>query len=274
MNEYQPNFTMRQLLEAGVHYGHKKNFWNPKMAPYIYGVRSGIHIIDLEQTFKMLVHALGIMRNVAAQNGRILFVGTKKQGSEAVAESAKRCGQYYINHRWLPGIMTNRTTVQNSIERLKKYEDLMNDDTSLLLKKEKLQLMRKHQKLDLALGGIRSMGGIPNLIFALDTRDNDIAIKEANKLGIPVIAIVDTNAQFTGVSHIIPGNDDARKAIELYCNLAADAILDGMQASLAGSGVDIGSMSEIDFSKNKSKSTNSSSAASAGSSDITEEKSN
>lgn len=247
MSEYSPNFTMRQLLEAGVHYGHKKNFWNPKMAQYIYGVRSGIHIIDLEKTYKLLAKALENLQNVAVQNGRILFVGTKKQGSDAVAEHAKRCGQYYVNYRWLPGMLTNRATIQNSINKLKEYEGMLNDPSSLLLKKEKLELSRKHQKLELALGGIRNLGGLPNLIFALDTRENDIAIQEAKKLKIPVVAIVDTNAQFDGVDYIIPGNDDARKSIELYCKLAADAILQGVQISLAKSGVDIGAMSETEF---------------------------
>ncbi|MCE2992182.1 MAG: 30S ribosomal protein S2 [Candidatus Jidaibacter sp.] len=234
------NFTMSEMLEAGVHYGHRKNFWNPKMAKYIYGVRNGIHIVDLGQTAPLLKAALDVFKDVAAKNGRILFVGTKKQASEAIASEATRCGQYFVNHRWLGGMLTNWTTVSASIKTLQKYEELLANPDISLTKKEKLDIDRKRVKLDNVLGGIRNMGGSPDLLFVIDTNLESLAITEAKKLGIPVVAIVDTNSNPDGIDYIIPGNDDARKAIELYTRLASDAILSGIQQSLSKSGIDVG----------------------------------
>ncbi len=238
------NFTMKQLLDAGVHYGHRRNIWNPKMAPYIYGVRNGIHIIDLGCTVDMLTKALDAMKAVASKNGRILFVGTKKQASEYVASAAAACGQYYVNHRWLGGMLTNWKTVSESIKTLQKYEDKLGDDTIVLTKKERLDLERKRDKLEKVLGGIRNLGGKPDMIFVLDTYVERLAIIEASKLGIPVIAIADTNSNPDGVNYLIPGNDDARKAIELYMDLASGAVLEGIQQSLVSAGVDIGALEE------------------------------
>lgn len=245
--KYKANFTMRQLFESGVHYGHKKNLWNPQMSPYIYGVRNGIHIIDLRQTYVLLNAALSALRDVALKNGRILFVGTKKQASEAIAENAKRCGQYYVNHRWLGGMLTNWTTVSKSIKTLKQYEDILVDEETNLTKKELLGLSRKRIKLDNVLGGIRNIGGTPDILFVLDSRDQEIAILEANKLRIPVIGIVDTNTSLEGIDYIIPGNDDSEKSIKLYCELAADAILDGMQVSMTNAGVDISAVEGMEM---------------------------
>lgn len=233
-------FSIRQLLEAGVHFGHKKNHWNPKMAPYIFGVRHGVHIIDLQQTAVILHSALDTLKNIAAQNGKILFVSTKKQASDYVAEYATRCGQYFVNHRWLGGMLTNWNTVSASINTLRGYEAKLSDENSVLTKKEKLDLSRKKDKLERVLGGIREMAKMPDALFVIDAETEALAITEANKLGIPVIAIVDTNTSPDGISHVVPGNDDARKAIELYCQLASDAILEGLQESLASSGVDVG----------------------------------
>jgi len=239
---YAAEFTMRDLLEAGVHYGHRKNFWNPKMAPYIYGTRNGIHIIDLQQTFPILHNALNLLKETAAKNGKILFVGTKKQASELVADYAQRCGQFYVNHRWLGGMLTNWSTVSASIRTLQKYEaDLANTET-ILTKKERLDLDRNRLKLDRVLGGIRNMGGKPDMIFVIDSRIESLAITEARKLGIPVAAIVDTNANPDGIDFVIPGNDDAAKAIELYLKLASEAILSGIQEGLTSAGVDIGNV--------------------------------
>lgn len=239
---YAAEFTMRDLLEAGVHYGHRKNFWNPKMAPYIYGTRNGIHIIDLQQTFPMLHSTLSLLKEVASRNGKILFVGTKKQASELVSDYAQRCGQFYVNHRWLGGMLTNWSTVSASIRTLQKYEaDLANTGTTLT-KKERLELDRNRLKLDRVLGGIRNMGGKPDIVFVIDSRVESLAITEARKLGIPVAAIVDTNANPDGIDHVIPGNDDAAKAIELYLKLASEAILSGIQEGLTSAGVDIGNV--------------------------------
>lgn len=240
-----PRFTIRQLLEAGVHFGHKKNHWNPKMAPYIFGVRHGVHIIDLQQTAVMLQEALEAMKNVAAQNGKILFVSTKKQASDCVAEYAARCGQYFVNHRWLGGMLTNWSTVSASINTLREYESKIASEDSTLTKKEKLDLSRKKDKLDKVLGGIREMSKMPDMLFVIDAELESLAITEANKLGIPVVAIVDTNTSPEGLSYVVPGNDDARKAIELYCHLAAEAILEGIEQSLAASGVDIGAKEDL-----------------------------
>ena len=237
-----PEFSMRQLLEAGVHFGHQTHRWNPKMAPYIFGARSGIHIMDLSQTVPLLHQALVQVRQVAAKGGRILFVGTKRAASEPVAEAATRCAQYYVNHRWLGGMLTNWQTISGSIARLRELESLLGDggeDTGLT-KKENLKLTRELEKLDKALGGIKDMGGKPDLMFVIDTNKEGIAIKEARRLGIPVVAILDTNCDPESADLPIPGNDDASRAIQLYCELIADAVLDGMTEAQANVGVDLG----------------------------------
>jgi small subunit ribosomal protein S2 len=252
MSQY--NFSMRQLLDSGAHIGHRENFWNPKMAPYIYGVRNGIHIIDLQQTVPHLVVALNFLKEVASKNGRVLFVGTKSQASDVVEEYAQKCGQYYVNHRWLGGTLTNWNTVSNSIQTLKEYENMLFDEDISITKKERLTLTRKHQNLQKVLGGIRNMGGMPDVLFIIDTNKESLAVKEANKLGIPIIAIVDSNSSPDGIDYVIPGNDDARKAITLYLQLACDAVLSGMQESMVKSGVDIGAISEdFDVSNENSK---------------------
>ena len=236
-----PEFSMRQLLEAGVHFGHQTHRWNPKMAPYIFGARSNIHIMDLSQTVPLLHQALVQAREVAAKGGRVLFVGTKRAASEPVANSAKRCAQYYVNHRWLGGMLTNWQTVSGSIKRLRDLEGIMeNSAQSGLTKKEILNLTREQEKLDKALGGIKDMGGKPDLMFVIDTNKESIAIKEARRLKIPVIAILDTNCDPSAADFPIPGNDDAARAIQLYCDLIADAVLDGMTESAANMGVDLG----------------------------------
>jgi len=236
-----PEFSMRQLLEAGVHFGHQTHRWNPKMAPYIFGARSNIHILDLSQTVPLLHQAMVKMRDVAAGGGRILFVGTKRQASDTVKEAATRCAQYYVNHRWLGGMLTNWQTISKSIARLRELEGMMeNVEQSGLTKKELLKLTREKDKLDLALGGIKDMGKIPNLIFVIDTTKETIAIKEARKLGIPVIALLDSNCNPDDVDMPIPGNDDAVRSISLFCDLMADAVLDGMTEGAIAAGVDIG----------------------------------
>jgi small subunit ribosomal protein S2 len=237
-----PEFSMRQLLEAGVHFGHQTHRWNPKMAPYIFGARSGIHIMDLSQTVPLLHQALVQVREVASKGGRVLFVGTKRAASEPVAVAAKRCAQYYVNHRWLGGMLTNWQTISGSISRLRELEALMGEggeDTGLT-KKENLKLTRELEKLDKALGGIKDMGGKPDLMFVIDTNKEGIAIKEARRLGIPVIAILDTNSNPASADMPIPGNDDAARAIQLYCELVADAVLDGMTEAQQKMGADIG----------------------------------
>jgi small subunit ribosomal protein S2 len=239
---YSYDFTMRDLLDAGIHFGHRKNFWNPKMSKYIYGTRNGIHIVDLQQTVPLLKNALNALKEVAAKNGKILFVGTKRQASEVIAEQAQRCGQYFVNHRWLGGMMTNWPTVSNSIKTLQGYETQLEGDNVKISKKERLDLDRKREKLDKVLGGIRSIGGRPDMLFVIDTNQEHLAIAEARKLGIPIVGIVDTNSNPDSVDFMIPGNDDAKKAIELYCKLAADAVLAGIQEGLASSGVDIGNI--------------------------------
>ena len=236
-----PEFSMRQLLEAGAHFGHRQQRWNPKMAPYIYGQRNDIHILDLTQTVPLLHRALVALRDVAAGGGRILFVGTKRQASEPIAAAAKRCAQYYVNHRWLGGTLTNWQTISHSIRRLRTIEEtLTSAGESGLTKKELLGLLREQDKLERSLGGIKDMGGIPDLMFVIDTNKEAIAIQEARKLNIPVIAILDTNCNPDGITYPIPGNDDAARAIQLYCDLLADAILDGLAAGQAASGVDLG----------------------------------
>lgn len=241
-----PQVDMRKLLEAGVHFGHQKHRWNPKMAPYIFGERNGVHIIDLSQTVPSLTRALQAVREVVAGGGRVLFVGTKRQASGVIADTAKRCGQYYVNHRWLGGMLTNWATVSQSIKRLKQFDAKLADESTGLTKKETLQLTRQRDKLELTLGGIRDMGGLPDIIFAVDTIRDEIAIAEANRLNIPVIAVLDTNSKPEGVDYPVPGNDDATRAIRLYCDLIADAVLDGIQADLTAQGVDIGAAVEID----------------------------
>jgi small subunit ribosomal protein S2 len=232
---------MRQLREAGAHFGHQTHRWNPKMERYIFGSRSNIHIIDLSQTMPLLHQALVKVRDVAASGGRVLFVGTKRQASEPVATSAKRCAQYYVNHRWLGGTLTNWRTISGSIARLRELEAVLeNPESSGRPKKELLQLTRERDKLELSLGGIKDMGGIPDLMFVIDTNKEAIAIQEARKLNIPVVAILDTNCDPIGISYPIPGNDDAARALQLYCDLVADAVLDGLTEGQTSMGVDIG----------------------------------
>ena len=240
-----PTFTMRQLLESGVHFGHQTHRWNPRMGPYIFGPRNGIHIIDLQQTVPMLHHALEEVRSVVAAGGRILFVGTKRQASEAIKETAQRCAQFYINHRWLGGTLTNWKTISVSIRRLRTLEEqLVTEDTGLT-KREMLRLTRERDKLDRALGGIKEMGGLPDMMVVIDTNKENIAIQEAQKLSIPVVAVVDTNSDPAGIDYPIPGNDDALRAIHLYCDLFAQAVLDGIQEELVESGADIGEAEEL-----------------------------
>ena len=236
-----PEFTMRQLLEAGAHFGHQTHRWNPKMERYIFGARSNIHIIDLSQTMPLLHQALVKVREVAASGGRVLFVGTKRQAAEPLATAAKRCAQYYVNHRWLGGTLTNWRTISGSIARLRDLEGVLESaDSSGRTKKELLQLTRERDKLELSLGGIKDMGGIPDLMFVIDTNKEGIAIQEARKLNIPVVAILDTNCDPIGISYPIPGNDDAARALQLYCDLVADAVLDGLTEGQVAMGVDIG----------------------------------
>jgi small subunit ribosomal protein S2 len=240
-----PDFTMRQLLEAGVHFGHHTRRWNPKMSPYIYGERNGIHIIDLEQTVGMLYQGLQAVRDVVAGGGRVLLVGTKRQAQEPVADAAKRCGQYYVNHRWLGGMLTNFKTISQSIRRLRETEERIAQEESGLTKREMLELTRHRDKLERALGGIKEMGGLPDILFVIDTNKEAIAVAEANTLHVPVVAILDSNSSPDGIAYPIPGNDDAMRAIHLYCDLVANSVLDGLQAELAASGVDIGAHAEI-----------------------------
>ncbi len=237
-----PAFTMRQLLEAGVHFGHNTRRWNPKMAPYLFGVRNGIHVIDLGQTVPMLHQAMVAVRDVVAAGGRVLFVGTKRQASDKIAEAAKRCGQYYVNHRWLGGMLTNWRTISNSIKRLRDLDQSLDkpEAVSGLTKKEQLNLQRERDKLDRSLGGIKEMGGLPDILVVIDTNKEQIAVAEANKLGIPVVAVVDSNSDPEGINHPIPGNDDALRAVTLYCDLMVGAVLDGIQAELSTSGKDAG----------------------------------
>lgn len=237
-----PEFSMRQLLEAGVHYGHQTARWNPRMGQYIYGDRNGIHILDLTQTVPMLEQALKVVRDTVAKGGRILFVGTKRQAQKSVAEAAEKCAQYYMNHRWLGGTLTNWKTVSQSIQRLKQIDELLANGGEGLTKKERLNMERDQAKLQASLGGIREMGGVPDLLFIIDVGKEDLAILEAGKLGIPVVGVVDTNCNPKGVTHVIPGNDDAARAIALYCDLVARAALDGMSAQLGAAGVDLGAL--------------------------------
>jgi small subunit ribosomal protein S2 len=241
-----PDFTMRQLLEAGVHFGHNTRRWNPKMEPFLFGVRNGVHIIDLQQTVPMLHAALAAIREVTARGGRVLFVGTKRQASEIVAGAAGRCGQYYVNHRWLGGMLTNWKTITASIKRLRELDEMLSSSevSEALTKKELLNLTREREKLDRSLGGIKEMGGLPDMLFVVDTNKENIAVAEAVKLGIPVVAVIDSNSDPAGITFPIPGNDDAIRSISLYCELVSAAVLDGLQQEAIASGTDIGEAEE------------------------------
>jgi small subunit ribosomal protein S2 len=240
-----PEFSLRQLLEAGVHFGHQTQRWDPLMEPFIYGSRNGIHILDLTQTVPMLDQALNVVRETVAKGGSILFVGTKRQASSPIAEAAEKCAQYYMNHRWLGGTLTNWKTVSQSIQRLKSIdEQVASGSIEGLTKKERLGVEREHAKLKASFDGIAEMGGVPDLVFVVDVKKEALAVAEANKLGIPVVAVVDTNCSPTGIDYMIPGNDDASRAIGLYCDLISRAALDGMSAQLGAAGVDLGEMDE------------------------------
>jgi len=238
-----PEFSMRQLLEAGVHFGHQSHRWNPKMADFIFGARNNIHIIDLAQTVPLLHRALQAVSDTVAKGGRILFVGTKRQAQDGVADAAKRSAQYFVNSRWLGGTLTNWKTISGSIKRLRHLEEMLGSaEGNQYTKKERLTLQRERDKLDRSLGGIKDMGGLPDLIFVIDTNKEDIAIQEAQRLNIPVAAIVDTNCDPKGITYVVPGNDDAGRAIALYCDLIARAAIDGISRGQGDSGVDLGAM--------------------------------
>ncbi|KEG20086.1 30S ribosomal protein S2 [Bartonella bacilliformis] len=239
-----PDFTMRQLLEAGVHFGHQTQRWNPKMAPYIYGQRNNIHIIDLSQTVPLLYQALKLVSDTVARGGRVLFVGTKRQASDIIADAANRSAQYHVNARWLGGMLTNWKTISNSIHRLRKFDKILAAEAQGFTKKERLNLERDREKLNRALGGIKDMGSTPDLMFIIDTNKENIAIQEAKRLGIPVVAIIDTNCDPDGVDYPIPGNDDASRAISLYCDLFARAALDGIARQKGAMGVDLGAQAD------------------------------
>jgi small subunit ribosomal protein S2 len=239
-----PDYSMRQLLEAGVHFGHQTHRWNPKMEPYIFGARNNIHIIDLAQTVPLLHRALQAVSDSVSRGGRVLFVGTKRQASEIIADAADRSAQYYVNARWLGGMLTNWKTISNSIQRLRKLDELLSGEAHGYSKKERLTLQRERDKLDRALGGIKDMGGVPDMIFIIDTNKEAIAIDEAKRLGIPVVAVVDTNCDPSRIDYPIPGNDDAARAISLYCDLIARAAVDGIGRQQGSMGVDIGAMEE------------------------------
>ncbi|WP_339828640.1 30S ribosomal protein S2 [uncultured Parvibaculum sp.] len=239
-----PDFSMRQLLEAGVHFGHQTHRWNPKMEPFLFGSRNNIHIIDLAQSVPLLHQALVAVRDAVAGGGRVLFVGTKRQASDPVAAAARQCAQYYINHRWLGGMLTNWKTISNSIRRLRQLDEMLSGEARGLTKKEVLNLTRERDKLERAIGGIKDMGGLPDLIFVIDTNKEEIAIQEARKLGIPVVAILDSNSNPDGIAYPVPGNDDAARAIALYCDLVSRAVIDGISQSHVASGVDVGAEAE------------------------------
>lgn len=235
-----PELSMRQLLEAGVHFGHQSHRWNPKMGPYLYGVRSGVHIIDLSLTVPMMYRALQAISDVVAGGGRVLLVATKRSAQEAVAEAARNCGQYYVSTRWLGGTLTNWNTISKSIARLKKLEELLAGEAQGFTKKERLELTRERDKLEAGLGGIKNMGGVPEIMFVIDTNKEEIAILEAQRLKIPVVAVIDSNSSPDGITYPIPGNDDAGRAISFYCDMVAKAVLDGMERGQGAAGVDIG----------------------------------
>jgi small subunit ribosomal protein S2 len=240
-----PDFTMRQLLEAGVHFGHQSHRWNPKMAPFIFGTRNNIHIVDLAQTVPMLHHALQAVSDTVAKGGRILFVGTKRQAQDGVADAAKRCAQYFVNSRWLGGTLTNWKTISASIKRLRHLDEVLSGgEANSYTKKERLTLQRERDKLDRSLGGIKDMGGLPDMIFVIDTNKEDIAIQEAQRLNIPVAAIVDTNSDPKGITYVVPGNDDAGRAISLYCDLIARAAIDGISRAQGDAGIDVGASAQ------------------------------
>jgi small subunit ribosomal protein S2 len=240
-----PDFSMRQLLEAGVHFGHQTHRWNPKMGPYIYGARNNIHIIDLAQTVPLLHRALQQVSDTVAQGGRVLFVGTKRQASDAIADAARRSAQYFVNARWLGGMLTNWKTISHSIERLRRLDEMLDEGVQGLTKKETLSLTREREKLMRALGGIRDMGGVPDLLFVIDTNKEAIAIAEARRLNIPVAAVVDTNCNPVGITYPIPGNDDAGRAVALYCDLVARAAIDGISRGQSDRGIDVGAAEDV-----------------------------
>ena len=239
-----PVVTMQQLLEAGAHFGHQTHRWNPRMKPYIFGDRNGVHIIDLSQSVPLFARALDFVAQATARGGKVLFVGTKRQAQDAVADAARQSGQHFVNHRWLGGMLTNWKTVSNSIKRLKTLEEQLSGDTAGLTKKEVLQQTRERDKLEKSLGGIRDMGGLPDIMFVIDSNKEELAIKEANVLGIPVVAILDSNSNPNGIAFPVPGNDDASRAIRLYCDAIAEAILAGKSGGAAARGVDIGAQDE------------------------------
>ena len=239
-----PTVTMQQLIEAGAHFGHQTHRWNPRMKPYIFGARNGVHILDLSQTVPLMARALDFVSATVQAGGKVLFVGTKRQAQEPIAEGARRCGQHFVNHRWLGGMLTNWKTISQSIKRLKTLEEQLSGDTAGLTKKEVLQLTRERDKLELSLGGIRDMGGIPDVMFVIDANKEELAIKEANVLGIPVVAILDSNVDPSGIAFPIPANDDASRAIRLYCDAIADAAMGGRQGAAAARGEDVGAFDQ------------------------------
>ena len=239
-----PTVTMQQLIEAGAHFGHQTHRWNPRMKPYIFGARNGVHIIDLSQTVPLMARALDFIQDTVRAGGKVLFVGTKRQAQEPIAEAARRSGQHFVNHRWLGGMLTNWKTISQSIKRLKSLEEQLAGDTSGLTKKEVLQLTRERDKLEMSLGGIRDMGGIPAVMFVIDANKEELAIKEANVLGIPVVAVLDSNVDPNGIAFPIPGNDDASRAVRLYCDAVAEAAMTGRGEGVVDSGADIGEMAE------------------------------
>jgi small subunit ribosomal protein S2 len=239
-----PVVTMQQLIEAGAHFGHQTHRWNPRMKPYIFGSRNGVHIIDLSQTVPLFARALDFVQDTVRSGGKVLFVGTKRQAQDPIAEAARRSGQHFVNHRWLGGMLTNWKTISGSIRRLKSLEEQLSGDTSGLTKKEVLQLTRERDKLELSLGGIRDMGGIPDVMFVIDANKEDLAIKEAGVLGIPVVAVLDSNVDPTGIAFPIPGNDDAARAVRLYCDAVAEAASSGKGRATIDSGADVGAMAE------------------------------
>ena len=236
--------TMQQLLEAGAHFGHQTHRWNPRMKPYIFGDRNGVHIIDLSQSVPLFARALDFVQQAVARGGKVLFVGTKRQAQEPIAQAARQCGQHFVNHRWLGGMLTNWKTISQSIKRLKSLEEQLSGDTAGLTKKEVLQLTRERDKFELSLGGIRDMGDIPDVMFVIDANKEELAIKEANVLGIPVVAILDTNVDPNGIAFPVPGNDDASRAIRLYCDAVAEAVNNGRTGERQSRGEDIGAMAE------------------------------
>jgi small subunit ribosomal protein S2 len=259
-----PTFTLRQMVEAGVHFGHHARRWNPQMAPFIYGKKDNVHIIDLQKTYPMLYNALNATRDVAAQGGKILFVATKRQAQEIVKESAERCGQYYVNYRWLGGMLTNWKTVYKSITRLNKLNEMeANNSYEGYTKKEILNLKKEREKLAITLNGIKDMGGQPDLLFVIDTPKESLAIKEAKKLGIPVVGIIDTNANPYEVDYPVPGNDDAIRAIQFYCDLISGSILDGVQAEMAAKGLEVTDVPSAEDAAPKKKAPRKAKAAKA-----------